>query len=103
MKWLINKVKMLNFIKKIMDLVISDQILKKAEITAEELLLEIAIHLYDTERLSIGQARNLAELDHLSFQKELSKRNIYIKYDIEDLETDLDTFKYLENKKASWG
>lgn len=84
-----------------MDLVISDQILKRAEITAEELLLEIAIHLYDTERLSIGQARNLAELDHLTFQKELSKRNIYIKYDIEDLETDLDTFKYLENKKAS--
>ena len=85
-----------------MDLVIRDEILKKAEITAAELLIEIAVHLYDTERLSMGQAKNLAQLDLISFQKELSKRNVYIKYDIEDLETDLKNLEYLRrNKQAS--
>lgn len=84
-----------------MDLLIRDEILKKAEITAEELLIEIAVHLYDTERLSMGQARNLAQLDLISFQKELSKRNVYIKYDIEDLETDLKNLEYIRNKKQA--
>ena len=84
-----------------MDLLIRDEILKKAEITAEELLIEIAVHLYDTERLSMGQARNLAQLDLISFQKELSKRNVYIKYDIEDLETDLKNLEYIRDKKQA--
>ena len=84
-----------------MDLLIRDEILKKAEITAEELLIEIAVHLYDIERLSMGQARSLAQLDQLSFQKELSKRGVYIKYDIEDLEADLENLEYIRKKKAS--
>jgi len=65
-----------------MNLLIKDEVLKKAEITAEELLIEIAVHLYDTERLSLGQARNLVQLDIISFQKELSKRNIFMKYGV---------------------
>ena len=84
-----------------MDLLIKEDILKKAEITAEELLIEIAVHLYDTERLSMGQARNLAQLDQISFQKELAKRDVYIKYDIEDLETDLKNLDKLKKLKAS--
>ncbi|MEL7124551.1 MAG: UPF0175 family protein [Bacteroidota bacterium] len=83
-----------------MDLLIKDEILRKADITAEELLIEIAVHLYDTERLSMGQARNLAQLDLISFQKELAKRDVYIKYDIEDLETDLENLKYLREEKG---
>lgn len=84
-----------------MDLLIKEDVLKKAEITAEELLIEIAVHLYDTERLSMGQARNLAQLDQISFQKELAKRDVYIKYDVEDLETDLENLDKLKKRKAS--
>lgn len=84
-----------------MDLLIKEDILKKAEITAEELLIEIAVHLYDTERLSMGQARNLAQLDQISFQKELAKRDVYIKYDVYDLETDLENLDKLKKRKAS--
>lgn len=69
-----------------MDLLIKEEVLGKAEITAEELIIEIATHLYDTGRLSMGQARNLSQLDHISFQKELAKRDVYIKYDIDDLD-----------------
>lgn len=84
-----------------MDLLIKEEILKKAEISAEELIIEIAVHLYDIGRLSMGQARNLAQLDQISFQKELAKRDVYIKYDIKDLETDLENLKKLKERKAS--
>lgn len=84
-----------------MDLLIKEEILKKAEISAEELLIEMAVHLYDTGRLSMGQARNLAQLDQLSFQKELARRDVYIKYDLGDLETDLENLKKLRERKAS--
>ncbi|KGE87418.1 MULTISPECIES: UPF0175 family protein [Phaeodactylibacter] len=84
-----------------MDLIISEKTLKAAEISADELLVEIAVHLYDTERLSIGQAKNLVNMDHISFQRELAKRNIYIKYDENDLDTDLENLKAFHQKKAS--
>lgn len=84
-----------------MDLIIPEATLKAAEITGDELLIEIAVHLYDSERLSIGQAKNLVDMDHLTFQKELAKRNIYIKYDEEDLDTDLKNLKAFHQRKAS--
>jgi predicted HTH domain antitoxin len=40
-----------------MDLLIKEKTLNKVEITAQELIIEIAVHPYDTERLSMGQAR----------------------------------------------
>ena len=83
-----------------MDLLIKEEILRRAEISAEDLIIEVAVHLYDTGRLSMGQARNLAQLDQISFQKELAKRDVYIKYDIADLETDLENLKKLKNRKA---
>lgn len=84
-----------------MDLLIKEDVLNQAEISAEELRVEIAIHLYDTGRFSMGQARRLAQLDQLSFQKELSKRDIYIKYDIDDLNTDLSNLRKIRTKRAS--
>lgn len=84
-----------------MDLVIKNEVLKKAEITANELLVEIAVYLYDMERLSIGQARNLCSMDILTFQKELSKRNVYLKYDINDLEKDLKNLEFIRSKKQA--
>ena len=84
-----------------MDLVISEKTLRAAEISADELLIEIAVHLYDTERLSIGQAKNLVNMDHISFQQELAKRDVNIKYDENDLDTDLKNLKAFHQKKAS--
>lgn len=84
-----------------MDLIIKEDKLKAAEITANELLIEIAVHLYDTGRFSIGQAKNLVGMDHISFQKELAKRDVYIKYDEDDLEKDLKNLKAFHQKKAS--
>ncbi|MEO1449277.1 MAG: UPF0175 family protein [Bacteroidota bacterium] len=72
-----------------MALTIPDHSLEKAKHSAEEFLIELACYLYEEQRLSLGQARNLAQLDQISFQKELGKREICIHYSEADLETDL--------------
>ena len=71
------------------DFVLSKEILDKAHFTAEELAVEIATHLYATKRLTMGQARRLASLDLISFQRELAKRDISIHYDVKDLHLDM--------------
>lgn len=76
------------------DLVISGKLLEDLKLSPGELLTELAIHLYNTEKLSMGQAKKLAGLTQIDFQKELSQREIDLKYDIEDFETDL---KNLDN------
>jgi predicted HTH domain antitoxin len=44
----------------------------------------------------MGQAKRLAGLNHIAFQKELAKRNVYIKLDMEDLELDLKNLELLK-------
>lgn len=45
-----------------MALTISDETLKKASLTPEALKIEIATHLYDIGRLTLGQGRKLGKL-----------------------------------------
>jgi predicted HTH domain antitoxin len=78
-----------------MTITIPDEALVNANITPSELRVEIGAYLYEKKRLTIGQARKLAGLDLITFQKELSKRNIYIHYDFEDLKTDLQNLNLL--------
>lgn len=73
-----------------MALIITDETLSKAHLTANELLIDLACYLYDKKRLSGGQARTLAGLDQISFQKELARRDINIHYTEEDLNKDLE-------------
>lgn len=80
------------------DLVVSKEVLDKAHLTAEELAIEIATHLYATKRLTMGGARRLANLDLISFQGELKKRNIYLHYDADALRQDVETLDRLRNK-----
>ncbi|MEZ4688217.1 MAG: UPF0175 family protein [Bacteroidia bacterium] len=72
-----------------MALIITDDTLSRAHLSASELLIDLACYLYDKKRLSMGQARGLAGLDHISFQKELAERDILIHYTEEDLDKDL--------------
>lgn len=73
------------------ELVISQQVLQDIKMTAQELAVEIAVYLYEKRRFSIGQAKRLCGLDHISFQKALAQRNLYIHYDMEDVK------EYLKN------
>ncbi|MBC8179941.1 UPF0175 family protein [candidate division KSB1 bacterium] len=55
----------------------------------QELLVELAISLYDQEILSFGKARELAQLGKYEFGKLLGERKISRHYGIEELEEDI--------------
>ncbi len=78
------------------DLIIPAETLAQLKITPSELLIELAVHLYDTEKLSTGQAKKLAGLTQIEFQRQLAKHDVYIKYDIGDLESDLKNLRLLD-------
>jgi predicted HTH domain antitoxin len=75
--------------------IIPDDVAQQTRLSEVDLRTEIAVYLYEKRRLSMGKARKLAGLDLISFQKELSKRNVYIHYNIEDLEKDIENLKML--------
>lgn len=77
------------------DLIISGNILEDIQMSPSELMIDIAVYLYDKEKLTIGQAKKLANLTQIEFQKEISKRGVFIKYDVEDFEKDLQTLNTL--------
>ena len=62
-------------------LVIDDAYIKASGYTEQELKLEIAIMLFEKEKLSLRKAAALAGLHWLAFMKELDKRHIALHYD----------------------
>jgi predicted HTH domain antitoxin len=74
---------------------IPQDVLTSARLTAQEIKLELAVHLYAVGRLSIGKARELAGLPLFQFRQILASRQIPAHYDIEDLEADVRTLESL--------
>jgi predicted HTH domain antitoxin len=75
---------------------IPDAALQQAQISPRELLVDFAVFLYQSERLSIGRASKLANLDVISFQKEMAIRNVCVHYDENDYEKDVLALKRLD-------
>ncbi|MCB0517535.1 MAG: UPF0175 family protein [Lewinellaceae bacterium] len=69
---------------------IPNQVMEQIHMTPEQLRLELAVYLYEKKRLTMGQAKRLAGLGQIAFQKELAKRDVYIHYDMKDFEKDLE-------------
>jgi len=78
-----------------MTLTIPDEIIQSTRMTITELTLEIAIMLFQKEKITLGQASQLAGLSQFQFQHILSARQISIHYDESDLEKDIQTLKKL--------
>lgn len=74
-----------------MSFIISDEILQATRMTEEELKQEIAIMLFQMEKLTLGQAGRLAGMSRLQFQHLLASREIPVHYDIAEFEEDLQT------------
>ncbi|MEQ8705448.1 MAG: UPF0175 family protein [Phaeodactylibacter sp.] len=74
-----------------MTLTIPDIMLERMNIKEEDLKVELAVLLYDKGSLSFGQAKVLAGLDHLGFQKALKDRGVSLNYDIDEFHEDLKT------------
>ena len=72
-----------------MSIVLPDEILTATRMSEAELKQEIAIALFQKEKLTLGQASKLAEMNQLLFQHLLASRQIPVHYDVEDLEADL--------------
>jgi predicted HTH domain antitoxin len=79
-----------------MDIVIPDEILEASQLTINELYQEIAIHFFQTHRLSLGQASQLAKMSHSAFRQLLKERRIALyDYDLDDFELDLKNLRAL--------
>jgi predicted HTH domain antitoxin len=70
-------------------------LLEAAHATPDELRIELAVQLYHQRRLSIGHARELAEMGLWEFRQLLAARGIAPHYDVEDLDQDLQTWRDL--------
>jgi len=74
-----------------MSVVIPDDIVYSTRMTESELLQEIAILLYQKEKLSLGQASRLAQMTQWQFQLLLGSREITVHYDVAEFQSDLKT------------
>ena len=79
-----------------MSVVISDEILQASRLSPDEFRQEIALFLFQTERLTLGYASQLADMQLKAFRQLLKERNIPLySYDVEDLELDLKNLREL--------
>lgn len=78
-----------------MNVTIPDEILASARMSEPELRQELAIVLFQKDRVTLAMASRLAGMDRLRFQHLLASRDIPVHYDVEDFEEDLATLRDL--------
>jgi predicted HTH domain antitoxin len=78
-----------------MTVVIPDDICQAAQMTEDDLKLEIALMLYKQQKISSGKVRAWTGLTVIEFQHELAKRQLHINYDVEEFQSDLQTLQVM--------
>lgn len=78
-----------------MPVTIPDEILATARITGPELMRELALALFQQERLTLAQASSLAEMSQRDFQRLLAGRHIPVHYGTAEFEQDLETLRQM--------
>lgn len=63
------------------------------QISEADLRIELAISLFQQERITLGTASQLAGLHQIEFQKLIASRGICVHYEVEDLEQDLKSLR----------
>jgi predicted HTH domain antitoxin len=74
---------------------IPDEVLHSARMSEEQMRQELAVLLFQQERLTLAQAARLASMDRFRFQHLLASRGINVHYDVEEFEADLETLRSL--------
>jgi predicted HTH domain antitoxin len=74
---------------------VPQDVLDSARLSIDELKVEIAVYLYAQGRLSIGKARELANLSLWEFRQLLALRRIPPHYDEVDLQEDVEILRTL--------
>ncbi|HLP87126.1 MAG TPA: UPF0175 family protein [Nostocaceae cyanobacterium] len=72
-----------------MSIVIPNEIIAATRMTEAEIKQEIAIMLFQKEKLTLAQASRFAGINRIAFQHLLASRQIPVHYDIEDFEQDI--------------
>jgi predicted HTH domain antitoxin len=72
---------------------VPQDVLDSARLTISELKVEMAVYLYAQGRLSIGKARELANMSLWEFRQLLASRHIAPHYNTDDLEEDVATLR----------
>jgi predicted HTH domain antitoxin len=75
---------------------IPDDILLASRMTSKDISVELAVHLFETGKLSIGKAKSLAGMTLWTFQNLLASRKIPIHYGVEEYKEDLNTLRRLK-------
>ncbi|NEO92020.1 MAG: UPF0175 family protein [Moorea sp. SIO3G5] len=79
-----------------MSIVISDAILQASQLTPSEFRSRIALHLFQTGRLTLNYGSQLAHMEPKEFRQFLKQRQIPLySYDVEDFELDLKNLREL--------
>ena len=74
---------------------IPQDVLDSARLSMDQLRIELAVHLYEQGRLSVGKAHELAGLSLWEFRQVLGSRRIGPHLDLADVEQDLETLRGL--------
>jgi predicted HTH domain antitoxin len=79
-----------------MTITILDSVLESARMSESELCQEIALLLYEKEKITLVQASRLADMDRVQFQHLIASRGLTIHYGVEEFEQDLATLRGLD-------
>jgi predicted HTH domain antitoxin len=82
-----------------MELSIPDEIVHAAGLSEQELVQELALLLFQQDRLTLGYASRLAGMYQGDFMDLLARCGISMHYDVEDFVDDLQTLRELERQR----
>lgn len=72
-----------------MNITIPDDVVKASQVSEAEMRLELAVALYQAQKVTLGQAAKVAALPQASFLQELGRRHVAVNYGVDDLAADL--------------
>ena len=72
-----------------MSINIPDEILSATRMSESEMKQEIAVMLFQKEKLTLAQASRFAQMNRIAFQHLLASRQIPVHYNVADLEEDI--------------
>ncbi len=76
-----------------MSVVVPDEILAATRMTEAEMRQEIAVMLFEKEKLTLAQASRFAGMHRIAFQHLLASRHIPMHYDVADFEQDIQNLR----------
>ncbi len=76
-----------------MSIVIPNEVLTATRMTEGEMKQEIAVMLFQKEKLTLAQASRFAGMNRIGFQHLLASRQISVHYGVEDFEEDIENLR----------